>query len=367
MKFKCNQNELFTAAQVSQKAVSTRSTLPILSGMLIGAKGNNLTFYSTNLEMSIKKSIKASINSEGEVVVPARLFNDMLRNLPDTDVECDLDLIKSQLNVKCSDSHFQIKTLNKDDFPTFPDPETKERFKLKWKPLSKVIAQVIRAASRDETRPILTGALLKIENSKLTLVATDSYRLAAGEIKVEGTSEGEIEVIIPALTLQELNKTIPEETEEVDLSLAENQIIFKNAGVTFISRLITGKFPDYEKLLPEGYETRAEVDRDGIIAATKRAALFAGESPIKLNITSNRFRISAESPETGEAQEEMEIKGEGKELEIAFNAQYLLDGLASVNGKEMLFEASNPLKPGLIKTAGKEGFKYIIMPVRLEK
>lgn len=367
MKFKCLRSDFLDATQITQKAVSIRSTLPILTGMLLQLEGKKLKLSATDLEIAIEYELEVDGEVDGSLVIPARILGDVVRNLPESIIILDSTKFTNQINITCEKSNFTIETLPPEDFPKFPEITHFQSIKLKSNLLNSVIRQVSKAASHDETRPVLSGVLINITKDRLKMVATDSYRLAIREVKIdEDVGEEKIRVIIPERALEELSKILPSSEAEVTLGITENQIVFKEEKLTLISRLIEGQYPNYQQLLPENYKLRLEIDKEIFIGAIKRVSLFAlNNVPLKLNIKGNLMRISAHTPGVGKAVEEIPVKGGQEEIEMAFNGQFLLDGANSVIGEKIIFEITDVLRPGMIRSAEQEDSLYLVMPVRL--
>ncbi|MDI6892386.1 MAG: DNA polymerase III subunit beta [Actinomycetota bacterium] len=366
MEIKCVRENLLDGIQTVQKAVSTRTTLPILTSILFQTDEDKVTLSATNLEIAIECKVDANILSKGAVVVPARLIGDIIRNLPEAAIEITSSPSNNQLKILCGQAEFNIKTLPPEDFPRFPEIPTKSSYTVAGDLLIETVKQVTRAASHDETRPVLTGVLINITKDRLKMVATDSYRLAVREIGVKKGVEEKARVVIPARTLEEVIKIIPPKRKEIDITLTENQIIFNLGEVVLISRLIEGQFPNYQQLLPEDHKMRLEVDREKFAGAVKRVSLLAlNNSPLKLSIKGSKMKISAQTAEVGLATEEIGVNKKGEDMDIALNAQFLMDGVTSVEGDAVVFEVLDPLKPGLIRSVAGGDFLYLIMPVRI--
>lgn len=366
MQFECTRDSLLEQIQIVQKAVSVRSTLPILTGILFNVKDNKLILSSTDLEMSIKCELDISGKSSGSIVIPARLISDVLRNLPEAVVKFNSDTSNNQILLQCEKSMFNIKVLPPEDFPKIPELEEGGLIKVDGKEFVEAIKQIIKAVSRDETRPVLTGVLISVDEGKLKMVATDSYRLAIKEIKAKAGKDEKIRVVVPARVLDEIIKAISQEEGEVKIRVTENQIALNFNNTTMISRLIEGEFPKYQQLLPDNYQIRVDLEKDAMAGAAKRVSLLAlNNSPIKVNIGDKKIKISAETSEVGEAAEEVDVNEKMEQMTIAFNPQYFLDGLMSVKGEKFIFEAIGPLNPALIRSQEEEDFIYLVMPVRI--
>ncbi len=366
MQFECTRNDLLDLVQIVQKAVSTRSTLPILTGILFNIEDNKLFLNSTDLEMSIKCECEVNAQSPGSVVIPARLIGDVLRNLPEAVIKFNSDVSNNQIQLECEKSKFNIKVLPPQDFPKLPELNTNKSFIIDAQVFISAVKQIIKAVSRDETRPILTGILFNIVKDKLKIVATDSYRLAIKEITIKNAGEDRIKIVVPARVLDEIIKIVPLGEKELTITVSENQTAFSFGKITLISRLIEGEFPKYQQLLPESYQAQLQLNKDTLIGVVKRVSLMAlNNSPIKINIADKKMKVSSQTPEVGEAVEELDIKEDIEAITIAFNAQYLLDGLLSVKENELVLEIIGPLNPALIRAPEEEDFLYLIMPVRV--
>lgn len=376
MKIRCVKEDLLKGIQIVQKGISAKSALPILSSILFQAE-DKLKLQTTDLETSISCITNAKIIKKGRVGVPARLIGDIVRSLPEAAVDLEYNPDKRELALLCQNSSFEIKTLSAEDFPKVPNLESstiQEECTLESNLFLNVVKQVIRAASKDETRPILTGILFTLSESKVRMVATDSYRLAVTESSIESKKgekrkeEGEkIRAVIPTKALEDVLKIISIlESQEVRMRVLENHIVFDLGEAQLIARLIEGQYPNYQQLLPEGYQLELPVKREELIGAVKRISLLAqNNSPVQFDLGKNNLTVSAVTQEVGEAKEDVKIKYEGEEVKIAFNGQYLLDGLTAVNQEDVLIKLLDPLKPGLIKSVESDEFLYLIMPVRL--
>lgn len=369
MKFKCVKDDFLKGIQISQKGVSSKSTLPILSSLLIEAKENNISLTGTDLEILVNCEFHGKIVEEGSVVVPARLIGDIVRNLPEEAVEISYNSKTQEVNIKCGKAFFSIKAVAAEDYPKTPELSVKEDIIIDKDTLINILKHVIKAASRDESRPVLTGILISVGKDKIKMVATDSYRLAVTEGKIEPRKKREEEknVIVPTKALEEIMKIgVAGEDDKVKINVSENHILFNMGSARLMSRLIEGKYPEYKQLFPDIYKVELAIKRDEFIGAVRRVALLAqNNSPIRLALGKDKIDISAETQEVGKAEEKIGIKYEGDNIDIAFNGQYLLDGLSAVDKEDILIKIMDPLKPGLIKPVEGEEFLYLIMPVRV--
>jgi len=364
MNFKCAKNDLLEGIQIAQRAISNKTTLPILSGILFDLKKDKLILSATDLEISIKCDVKVKTLKEGSLVVPGKLIENIVRYLPESTIEIKLQDKKNQIQILCEQIEFFINTIFSTDFPKIPELEIEGDCKIKTKELIDGLKKVIRATSKDETRPIFTGVLLKTKENLLNLIATDSYRLAAWEVKGLEDIKKEMEIIIPARALEELIKIVNiKSVSEIKISLAGNQIMFSLDNISLISRLIEGQFPDYKKLLPQKYEIELNLERQTLADAIKRISLLTqGNHPLKIDLNQDQINIFAETQEIGQAKESLWVDYQGREIQTSFNPQYLLDGLNSTSEEMIKFKLIDALKPGLIEAPH---FQYLIMPVRI--
>jgi DNA polymerase III subunit beta len=361
VKFKCDRDDLSEALQTVLRAVSSRPGIPALTGVLLTVAGEELVLATTDLEVSARRSVNVQPVEEGRALVPARLLADMVKSFEQAAV--DFEATNGQARVVCSRYEGSIRCLPAEDFPVLQEPAG-ITVKVGAGELAEAIAQVTRAASRDEARPILTGVLLEISREGLTLVATDSYRLGMRELSA--TAEGETKALVPERALSEVGRAASgDEKGEAELVIGQGQAAFRVGGLTLTSRLIEGEFPNYRQLLPEGYESRLVVSRQHLLDAVRRVGLLAREStPVKLEFNALGVRLSSSSPDLGEAVEAVEAEYAGDDLTAAFNPQYLSDGLTAAVGDRVWVEVRDGLKPAVVKGEG-EGFLYMVMPVRL--
>lgn len=365
MKFSINQSELQNALSVVLKGVSARSTLPVLSGILIEAAADKLTLQTTDLQLSIQYSAAALVEEEGKAVVPGKLFSEIVKNLPDAAVH--VQATEEQALITCDASSFSIKALNPEDFPGFPHVDIQQQIEVPFTQFSSMVRRVARVVSKDESRAVLTGVLITVEGTRLKMVATDSYRLAITETDLPEAATEEFQAVIAGTFLSEI-ASLPKTESPVSIALAENQIVVTCNDTVFINRRIEGSFPNYKQLLPDTYATRAKIDVDRLVAAVKRTSLLgSASSPVRFNVSaaSGTVQLSAASQDVGSAQEVVSCESEGEDVEIAFNYAYVLEGLAAISSNEVYLEVQTAMKPGIFKAAGDENYLYLVMPVRI--
>jgi DNA polymerase-3 subunit beta len=359
------RGELLEALSIVSKGLSSRTTLPILSGVHVAARNDEIVLQATDLEVSIRTTCKARVDEPGESVLTGRLLTDIVRSLPEAAVTITTTQ-HGTAAIICGQSSFTMKTLPADDYPKFPEVSSDQSVSLPSGVFSQMVHQVARSVSRDETRPILTGVLVVVEDGLLRMVATDSYRLCVKEVSMEGT-EGHIELVVPGKALDDVAK-LTGASENLSLGVAENQVVFTFGETTFVSRRIEGTFPNYRQLLPKGHTTRAVADRAELLEAIKRVSLMAQHSApvrVKVNVEDHVLTLSAATQDVGDATEDVKITPEGEDVEIAFNHAYLLDGVSVAEGETIAIETTSPLKPGVLKPADGDDFTYLLMPVRL--
>ena len=365
MRFSINKVELQNALGVVMKGISTRSTLPILSGVYIDAKVDTVTLQSTDLELSVQISVPALIEEGGKTVVPGKLFSDVIRSLPDAAVH--IDVSESDAKITCDTSTFSLRALNPEDFPGFPSVATDQSITVPFKVFAGMVKKVSRVVSKDESRAILTGVLIELEDSKLRMVATDSYRLALATSKIEGNTAEDFQAVIAGNFLNDVCGVINTEAD-VTLALSENQIVITCDQTIFINRRIEGNYPNYRQLLPTDYNTRATIDLKTLTASVKRAAILSSSSaPMRFDVnnTTQTLQIFVNSTEVGSVQETISCETVGDDVEIAFNSSYVSDGLSVIHGEKIFFDTQSSMKPGILRTTDEEEFLYLIMPVRI--
>jgi DNA polymerase-3 subunit beta len=381
MKFRCERDELLEAVLFASRAISNRATLPVLSGLRIEATDDGaVRIAATDLELSMETVFKAGIDEPGKVIVPGRLFGEMARSLGAGQVS--LASGEGEVEISSGRGHFRVKALAPDDYPALPIEDRGTdgdsfSVELDGGVLATALSQVVRSASSDESRQILTGILWEIEAGSVTLAATDSYRLAVRQLSVAGGPTETRKVVLPGRTLGELARALQGTTQAVTAIVKENIITFSidagaegdespRGGDSLIgSRFIEGEFPNYRQLIPEGYSNILTVDREVLLEVTKRVGLLAQNNlPVKLALGAE-LEISAHTPDVGEGQEVIDADYKGDELVIAFNPQFLYDGASAIQAQRLTIEAGDGLKPALLRGENDSDFTYLLMPVRL--
>ncbi len=367
MKLSISRDNLLSGLQMVGRAVSSRATLPALGGVEFTAAGQTLTLRATDMEMGLTVSLsEVQIETEGTVLLPGRLAGDVVRSLPPGDVSLLLRSEQRDVELVAGGARFHLRTLASEDFPRMPGPD-QEGVTLPAQPLAETIDRVARAASRDEVRPILTGVLFHVDGATLTMVATDSYRLSVKHTELDAALPEKIEANVPARALRELARIVAQDApDEVAISLARNQAIFRAGSVVLFSRLIEGQFPSWRQLIPESFEHELRLPRVELLEVARRISQLAQRNaPLRFAFAEGELTVAAETPEVGDARESMPAPYSGEPLEIAFNPQFLIEGLESVDGDELVLKLSSPLRPGLLEPVGREDFSYLVMPIRL--
>lgn len=365
MKISALAQDITPALQVASRISATRASVEALSGVLITAQEGKITIAASNQEQSISLPLTGSIQEDGEVVVPARLLLDVVRQLPGDKVELILGQGESELTVKGGSSKFNLRVLRAEDFPLLPDPLKEGGISLPATEFLQSIGRVSRSASRDETRPMLTGVLINASGDELTMVATDSYRLALKKTILPGPISQDFEANIPAKALEELGR-IAKADEQLTLIIQESQAIFLVGEATFYTGILSGQFPDFRKLIPEEYEHELEMPTHLFLEVARRVSLMARQgAPVRLSFSEGKAELSAQTPDIGEASEAMEVPFSGEAMEIGFAPEFLLAGLESAACENISFKLISPIRPGLIVSADDSGFLYLLMPIRL--
>jgi DNA polymerase-3 subunit beta len=366
MELKAERDPLLDGLQTAARALSTRTTLPSLGGIMLVANGGKAIARATDGELAVSVELDAEVDGDGEVLLPGRLLADVSRALPQGSVTLAERKDKGDVELTAGTANFHLRLLDAEDFPPLPAAEG-ELLKMPGAALAETVDRVARAASRDEVRPILTGILVSVEESTLTMVATDSYRLSVKRTELEGGAPQQFEANVPARAMRELARGVEQQgVEEVEIALPGNQIVFRAGNVTMSSRLIEGQFPSYRQLLPDAFDHDVRLPRTELLDVTRRIRYLAQRNaPLKLAFEEGQLTVAAETPEIGDASESMPCAFSGEAMEIAFNPQFFIEGIESVETEELVLRLTSPLRPGLLQPAGSEDFSYLVMPIRL--
>ena len=377
MRADCNTEVFSKKLTLVSRGVSARSTIQLLGGILLQAGGEAIKLSATDMEISIQTSAPAEIEEEGRVVIPARIFNDIVRSLPAGRFSLEYDSSGGTVRLAAGENEYRIRAYAADDFPQLPGFEAAGSFRMSGEVLVDTVEKVSRSYSRDETRPVLTGILISFEDSRVRMVTTDSYRLSIKEAELATTAvEGSREAIIPARAMQEVARIFSgSEEEEIEVALDQNQALFRIGDVLFGTRLIDGNFPEYRRLLPTSFEREISVNREELIGTLRRVNLFAQRQtppvPVSLSFSEGSVEVIVRNGEIGEAHERLQATSEDEFL-ISFNPGYLLDGVSAIDSEKVLFKFNEALKPGLIvpganrdgEAAEEPDYLYLIMPMR---
>jgi DNA polymerase III subunit beta len=380
VKISCLQENLARGLATVGRAVASRSTLPVLSHILLESDEGQLRLAATNLEIGVNCWIGARVEDEGSTTVPARLLTEFVSSLPSGQIDIELNERTQTLNLKCARFEANIKGIDAAEFPAVPTAETiggTDTLFLEPETFRRMIDQVVFAAATDESRPILTGVLAQFYQGRLTVAAADGFRLSVTSSEVGVDLDQSTTVIIPARALSELNRISADQKDPIELVItpARNQVLFHLSGSDLVSQLIEGNFPDYKQIVPKSHVTRTVVSTAELLQAAKVAFLFARDAAniIRVHVipgselTPGQMIVSGTSAELGDNISELDATIEGEEIEIAFNARYLIDALSVVGTPEVALETSTPSSPGVIRPVGGSDFLCVIMPMHITR
>ena len=366
MIFTCEKQEILEGISIVQKAITGKSTMPILEGIYIKTNemDSSLTLIGSDMDVSIQTTVNANIIEQGSIVIDAKIFGEIIRKLPNSTIK--IETIENQvIRITCEKSVFDVVYMNTNEFPELPEINEDLKISVNQNILKNMIKGTSFAIAQDETRPILQGILFEVKNKNLNLVALDGYRLA---IKSEFLdSDIEIEVVIPGKTLNEVSKILEDVDDIVDITFTNNHILFNLEKTKIISRLLEGKFINYNSLLPQEHKLSLSVNRQELQNSIERASLMAKDGNtnlIKLDIQQDNLIISSNS-QLGKVREEISMKLQGDEIQIAFNSRYLLDVLKNMEEDEVVMKMTSSISPCVIEEKNNENAKYLVLPVRL--
>ncbi|SEF97961.1 DNA polymerase-3 subunit beta [Caloramator fervidus] len=364
MFFTCEKNILQEAINIVQKATSSKTTYPILEGILIRAVDNKVYLTATDLDIGIETFIDANVIRTGSIVLNSKLFGEFIRMLPNDTVSIEL-LENNFVKITCQKSEFTILGNNPDEFPKLPAINENSLYEIPQDILRLMIKQTIFAIAQDETRPILTGVLFEVKDNMLSFVALDGYRLSLKRIEIENSNN--ISAVIPGKTLNEISKIIEPSEEKVKITFTPNHILFNLGNTKVISRLLDGEFVNYRQIIPQEHKLKVKANKELLLDSIERASLLAREGKtnlIKFNIGDNRIVITSDS-QYGKVQEEVPVELEGNNLKIAFNSKYFLDVLRIIDSEEIYLEFTTNISPCVIKKVDSDDYIYLVLPVRL--
>ncbi len=364
MKVTLNRDSLLDALSRVQSVVSTKSTIPVLSNVLLEAENGQLRLSATDMELTAVTSVEAEVGLAGRSTLPAKRFHSMIRELPPSTVELEVD-DSHNASIRCGGSYFKLMGLPATEYPELPDPETKQSFRLEKEKLRFMLRCVQYAASVDETRFVLNGILFSFKEQKLTTVATDGRRLALSEQELEFPESEEIDMVVPAKAVNELLRNLGDEGE-VEISAAGNHVRIQTETLTLMTKLIDGTFPNFRQVIPASCNERIALERESLQAAVRRVALVTNEqsNSIKLHFMENAVEVLSSTPDIGEANEKVPVKYSGPEMTIAYNPEFLTAPLRVLDSDEVYFELTDEMSPGVMKSD--VSFLYVIMPMRIQ-
>ena len=364
MKFIVSKSAFSSGLQTVQNVVGIRSTIPVLSNVLLTADKGKLSLTTTDLDISIRCRIDANVAKMGSTTLPARRLSSIVRELPDSDISLEVD-DRNIGTVKCNSSFFKIIGISPEEFPSFPKTEGKYCHHIDQGIFKEMLIKTSYAASVDETRHILTGVLLSFKSNKLITVATDGRRLALVEYEMDFPKEAEQDVILPSKVATELLHSLGDDGE-MKLYVKENQVVFEFSDTTIVSKLIEGTYPNYKQVIPSQCDERVAIERESLLTALKRVSLLTTDksNATKLTFGKNRLTIRTNTPDVGEARETIPIKYTGKEVSVVFNPEYMMDPLKNLSNDEIYIEFTDDVSPGVIKCD--IPFVYVLMPMRLD-
>jgi DNA polymerase-3 subunit beta len=369
MKIQTTRDSLLNKILFVSKAISPKVSNFILSGIMLETNETELNIYGTDLETNIKSSIKVKVEKSGRVVVPSRILVNVLRSFPESKIDLELLNDTNELLVRCQKANFRLNTFSLEEFPQFPAINKKNSLKLKIEDIRYLVSKVQKACSTDESRIILTGVHINLSKDLIKLAATDSYRLSVSQNNI--TYKGEpTTVVVPSRVLDTVSKS--EVTKgEIEINIEDNQISFKTSGengldTTIISRLLSGKFPDYEKLIPQSFNHNIVIEREKMLDVIKRISSISQDNiPVRIDIEKGRVTVSMNIREIGSSSEDFEVGYGEEKIQIAFNPEFLIDGLNTIEGDKIILSIVEPLKPIMIKSEKKDDVIYILMPIRI--
>lgn len=364
MKVVCSKENLMNGINIVQKAVSTRTTLAILEGILLEAS-SDFKLTSNDLEIGIECYVDADIRKDGSIVLNARMFSDIVRRLPESEVLIEVKE-ENLVIIECENSHFEIKGISASGFPALPLIEKKNAFKISQKLVKDMIRQTIFAVSVDENRPILTGSLIECKNSELTFVSIDGFRLALRRNGVEN-AESNLKVVVPGKTLNEISKIIQAIDDEITIYSTQNQILFDIGKCKVVSRLLDGEYLNYRGIIPVDHETKIRINTKDLLSSIERASLVITAEerryPVRFNISDDKIVITSNT-EMGAVREELKVDMEGSNMDIGFNPRYFIDALRVIEDEEVEVYFTSSIGPCTIRPVKGDSFAYMILPVR---
>ena len=370
MKIVCEKEKILKAINSVTKAVASKTTMPILEGILIQTNDKEVKLTTYDLEIGIEYIIDADVKEQGATVVNAIMFSEIIRKLPDTEINISLN-DKNLLVIECEGSLYKLATMNPEEFPELPQINVENSIQIEQNTLKEMIRKTIFAVSQEENRPIFTGCLFEIKNNKLNVVAVDGFRLA-WKSKFLQNNSNDFTAVIPGRTLNEVNKIILDSFDTIKIGVAKNQALFEMENCKLVTRLLDGEFLNYSSVIPENWETRVRVNKNNLQNCFERISLISASSiekekkyPVKLSVDIGKVTISCTN-QTGDAKEEMYVSTEGQNLEVGFNPKYFLDALRAIDDEEIFVDFGTSISPCIIKPVDDGDYIYMILPIRLK-
>lgn len=371
MKIVCDKDTILKAINSVVKGVASKTTMPILEGILIQTNDNEIKLTTYDLEIGIEYIMECEVKEQGSTVVNAIMFSEIIRKLPDTEIYISVN-DKNLLEIECEGSLYKLATMNPEEFPELPKIEVENSIEVEQSVLKNMIRKTIFAVSSEESRPIFTGCLFEIENNKLTLVSVDGFRLALRSIYLNKQSN-DFKAVIPGKTLNEVNKIISDSFDSIKIGVARNQALFEMDNCKVVTRILDGEFLNYKNVIPTNWETRIKVNKSNIQNSFERISLISASTvekekkyPVKVQVDIGKVIISCTN-QTGDAKEELYVATEGKNLEAGFNPKYFLDSLKAIEDEEVYVEFGSSISPCLIKSIENNDYTYMILPIRLKE
>ena len=371
MKIVCYKDKILKAINSVVKGVASKTTMPILEGILIQTNDNEIKLTTYDLEIGIEYVMECEVQEQGSTVVNAIMFSEIIRKLPDTEIHISVN-DKNLLEIECEGSLYKLATMNPDEFPELPKIEIENSIEVDQNVLKNMIRKTIFAVSSEESRPIFTGCLFEVESNKLSLVAVDGFRLALRSIYLSKQTNN-FSAVIPGKTLNEVNKIISDSFEPVKIGVAKNQALFEMDNCKVVTRILDGEFLNYKNVIPSNWETRVKVNKNSLQNSFERVSLISSSSvekekkyPVKVQVDIGKVVISCTN-QTGDANEELYVATEGKNLEAGFNPKYFLDSLKAIDDEDVYVEFGSSISPCLIKSVENNDYTYMILPIRLKE
>lgn len=371
MKFVCYKDKIIKALNSVVKGVASKTTMPILEGILIQTNDNEIKLTTYDLELGIEYTMPCDVTEQGSTVVNAMMFTEIIRKLPDTEINISVNE-NNLLTIECEGSLYKLATMNPDEFPELPKIEIENSISLEQSALKNMIRKTIFAVSTEENRPIFTGCLFEIKNNKLNVVAIDGFRLALRTINIP-VPVNDFKAVIPAKTLNEVNKILSDSFEPIKIGVSKNQAVFEMENCKIVTRILDGEFLNYSTVIPNSWQTRIRVEKEALQNSFERISLISSSSiekekkyPVKVNVDIGKVTISCTN-QTGDAKEELFVSTEGKNLEAGFNPKYFLDSLKAIDDEDVFVEFGTSISPCLIKSAENKDYVYMILPIRLKE